>query len=110
MLNVNKHALTNAKRIVDHYKEQNRRIYQEARSAYKTIKAACDLGCKYEYSEKQKYIFNGKEISQKIILWFTDPNGYDLDVSFNEFIEIQVAEAFHVAYRKAQSLNNFYSE
>lgn len=99
MLNLNKQALSNAKEIVNHYKDQNRRIYQESKAAYKTIKEACDLGGKYEFCEKQKYIFNGKEISQKIILYFTDRNGNDLEISFREFIEIQVAEAFCNSFR-----------
>jgi len=98
MRNIGKQALSNARQIVNRYRDQNRRIYQEAKAAYNTIKATINAGCKYEFSEKQKYFFNGKEISQRLILRFTDSNGNDLDLSFREFIEIQVAEAFRNSF------------
>jgi hypothetical protein len=101
MLNINKLSLQAARRIVLAYKENNIQPSQEYIEAYTKIKLLVNEG--YELLESYT------EENGALTLYFEgDENTLynNFTLTFNNFREKQVAEAFSLVYISARGINN----
>lgn len=99
MLNVNKLALTAARRVVLEYKDSNKRLFDEYKEAYTNIKLAVNNGYFLE-----SFWYNNHDRS--LTLCFTNENEKPIILIFNEYTQKIVAETFRAAYQHAKDLNN----
>ena len=97
MLNVNKLALTAARRVVLEYKDSNKRLFNEYKEAYINIKLAVNNGYHLDYT------YNNNNCT--LTLYFSDENENTIEITFREYTERRVAEAFRAAYMAANDLN-----
>ena len=95
MLNINKLALTAARRVVLQYKDQNKRLYQEYRGAYTTLKLAINNG----------WIFESFTVGNGFYMNFLNENGETISLPFLEYTERRVCEAFYNTYFAAKNIN-----
>lgn len=97
MLNVNKLALTAAKRVCDQYRFQNRMLFSEYCNALTRIKTA--VGNEFELDSLYT-------VQDDVVLYFIDHKGNDINIVFHEYTEKRVAETFCNAYNMAKNLNS----
>lgn len=97
MLNANKLALQAARKVILEYRTQNKRLFEEYKEAYTSIKLAVNDGFDLCYR------FNNNDAS--LTLYFIDANETEIELVFREYQEIRVANAFASAYFYAKNLN-----
>lgn len=98
MLNVNKLALTAAKRVCLEYKHQNKRLFDEYMHAFSKIKITLEMN--------QEFLSINHNGNGSLTLYFADSNDNTTALIFREYTEKRVAETFAVVYVSAKDLNN----
>ena len=97
MLNAYKLALDAARNVVLEYKDQNKRLFEEYRDAYTTIKLAV--------KNNFKFIEAINNNNRSLSLYFIDEEEFQTEIAFTEYTGIRVAQAFCKAYQAANTLN-----
>lgn len=97
MLNVNKLALTAARRVVLEYKNSNKRLFHEYKEALIKLKTVTGGDCVYKFSFERH---------NNLVVLFKDPENQDIYVTFFDYTQASVAQAYIDAFKLATKLNN----
>ena len=97
MLNPNYLALRAARRLCEQYRLQNKQLFKEYCSALAKIKTA--IGNEFSLV----YRYNNNDYS--LTLYFDDPNGNEIEITFYEYTEKRLADTFANAFFNAKNLN-----
>jgi hypothetical protein len=96
MLNVNKLALTAARRVVLRYKNSNKRLFCEYKEALNKLKTVTGGDCVYKFSFER---------DKDLVAVFKDPEGCDVYVTFFDYTQVSVAMAFIKTCQLAIEIN-----
>jgi len=97
MLNINKLALQAAKKVILPYKTGNKRLYQEYKEAFVKLLTISGGNCMYNTSFKR---------CNDLVVLFKDPENQDIYVTFFDYTQASVAQAYIDAFKLATKLNN----